>query len=262
MKQQLTLFARTQFLIIALTCVWIGVTTTPAYTDSPLIAQRIDQISAAVSSSRGRMALLPGGQGVLIQAASIDQLPELINGCEITSLTMLLNYEGFRVQKGVLAKQIVKDTAYPELNAAGVITSWGDPNSGFVGSVTGDEPGFGVYHGPIAALMRRYLPHDTMDLTGSSFSALLRVLRSGRPLIVWTTTIFSAHVPWETWQTAHGPVRVTMYEHAVLLVGYDATSVYVNNPLGGTPEQRLPLSSFRASWIAMGRQAITVRQNR
>ncbi|MCY0900667.1 MAG: C39 family peptidase [Firmicutes bacterium] len=262
MFKSLQHLARTQLLILVVTCAAIGTTMTPAFTDSPFYTRQLSQIAAAVQGSHGRLTFLPDGQGVLIDAPSLDQLPQLQNGCEITSLTMLLHYEGFGVTKEELAHQIQRDPQTLQVNPDGTILSWGNPNDGFVGSVSGKGPGFGVYHAPIAALMRHYLPDDTLDLSGISFSDLLSTLRTGRPIIAWTTVGFSPDVPWTTWKTPTGPVRTTMFEHVVLLVGYNRDTVFVDNPLGGQQAEPVSMKTFRASWVAMGRQAITVLQNR
>ncbi|MCY0874920.1 MAG: C39 family peptidase [Firmicutes bacterium] len=258
MKAWLTHLLRTQVVVVGLSIAVIALTETPAFSDPPAAIRHV----ALWRSTEGRLTLLKGGQGVLIKAPVFNQFPQYHNGCEVTSLSMLLNYEQVHVDKLTLGAQVKRTTAPLVTNASGTIVSWGNPNVGFVGNMSGMKPGYGVYHAPIAALMRKYLPHDTLDLTGAPFASVLAVLRTGRPVIVWTTVTFSPDVPWVVWQSPQGPVRATMYEHAVLLVGYDATDVYVNNPLGGIAQEPVPITAFRASWDAMGRQAITVIYNR
>ena len=202
-----------------------------------------------------KTAVLPAK--ALIQAPLISQLPALYNGCEVTSLAMLLQFEHINVTNLTLAKQINRDPTPLVTSADGDIISWGNPNTGFVGSISGREPGYGVYHGPIAALLNRYLPGQALDLTGSSLATILATVASGRPVIVWTTINFQPVSDWITWQSPTGPVRATMTEHAVLLVGYDNTDVYVNDPLTGELNQ-VSQSAFRTSWIDLGRQAVTV----
>lgn len=212
----------------------------------------------AKSSPHPQPPIAIDSANTLIHAPIIDQLPNLYNGCEVTSLAMLLSYEGVHATKDQLAAQVRKANTPLVRGPGGQILQWGDPNQGFVGSMRNPGKGYGVYHGPIAALLNRYLPGRSLDLTGSSFGTLLSVLQSGRPLIVWTTMDFRPTTRWVTWQSPDGPIRATMEEHAVLLVGYNKTTIFVNDPLDGMAAQPTPLSAFRASWIQLGRQAVTV----
>lgn len=262
MKVWLSHLIRTQFAVLALTLTGILVTQTPAFSDPPLYVKHLNQLRMTAIQEQGRVTLLDDGQGLLIHAPVVNQFPQFYNGCEVTSLAMLLNYEHIAVDKLTLASEIARTHTPLVTAASGQILSWGDPNLGFVGSMTGTKPGYGVYQAPVAALMRRYLPHDTLDLTGTHFASLLAVLRSGRPVIAWTTMTFSPDVPWVSWRSPQGVIRATMYEHAVLLVGYAGADVFVNNPLGGIQDERVPLADFRATWVEMGRQAITVLSNR
>lgn len=261
MKVWLSHLLKTQLAALTLTLGSIALTQTPAFSDPPFYARNVTLLRTD-EQAVGSLTVLGDGQGVLIKAPAESQFPQFYNGCEVTSLSMLLNFEHIAVDKLMLAAQLPRTTTPLVTDSDGQIVSWGDPNVGFVGSMTGKQPGYGVYHAPIAALMRRYLPHDTLDMTGSRFTSLLAVLRTGRPVIAWTTMTFSPTVPWIVWQSPEGPVRATMYEHAVLLVGYDSTDVFVNNPLGGIQDERVPIGAFRATWDDMGRQAITVITNR
>ena len=53
-------------------------------------------------------------------------------------------------------------------------------------------------------------------------------------------------------------MRFTPQEHAVLLVGYNGTEAFVNNPLNGEKAQAAPIGPFLASWNQLGDQALTV----
>jgi uncharacterized protein YvpB len=172
---------------------------------------------------------------------------------------MLLAAVGHPVSKMVLAEKLPKDLTPRVLGPQGQIVSWGNPNVGFVGSIYVHADGFGVYHGPLARLVGRILPGHAVDLTGRPFRDILAWVARGTPVVVWTTVPFSPHVPWVTWQSPEGPVHTTLEEHAVLLVGYAPGRVYVNNPLNGRAAQSVPMGPFVASWVAMGRQAVSVR---
>ena len=232
-----------------------------AYTNPPVTSRRILQLSNATQASAhsGDKAVGAAASTTLLPIPALDQLPDYYNGCEITSLAMLLRFIGRPASLAQLAASVVRDPEPLVLGQNGAILSWGNPNDGFVGSVSGRSPGYGVYHGPIARLLDKYAPNQAVDLTGDSFAALLATVASGRPVIVWTTVNFQPPTQWLTWSTPQGPVRATMAEHAVLLVGYNQRYAFVNNPLTGERAQAVPLGEFHATWVEMGRQAVTVR---
>ena len=185
----------------------------------------------------------------------ISQNPELPRGCEVTSLAMLLNHMGIPADKLTLAEQVAKDdTPFARVNG---VTTFGNPNRGFVGSMTNlGENGLGVYHGPIFDLLRTYCP-GAADMTGCDFDAVRYYLAKGRPVWVIVTSGFRVlpEHAFETWHTADGEIRVTYSEHSVLLTGYDARWVYFNDPLGGA--SKAELASFVAAWEQMGGQAVS-----
>ncbi|TGA95875.1 hypothetical protein E4665_17335 [Sporolactobacillus shoreae] len=189
---------------------------------------------------------------VLIQAPQIQQNPGLPRGCEVTSLAMLLQQAGVKINKMELATEI-KKVPY-EQNGR-----YGDPGEGFVGNMYRiSSPGYGVYHQPLVDLAGKYLPFRIADLTGKSFSSIIDSLNDGRPVIVITNVTFRPlpSSAFETWHTASGTVRITRQEHAVLITGYDRNHIYFNNPLGSKNESA-DKQSFIKAWEQMGSQAIT-----
>jgi uncharacterized protein YvpB len=193
---------------------------------------------------------------VVLQVPPQDQLPEFKNGCEVTSLSMLLTAVGHPVSKGDLAREQPHDSTPLVLGPHGTVQFWGNPNVGFVGSVS--DFGYGIYHGPLSKLLNQILPGRAEDLTGKPFTEDLAAVASGRPVVVWTTSTFEPTNDWVTWQSPEGPVHATWEEHAVLLVGYDATHLYVNNPLTGQAAEPVNRDDFLAAWKQLGQQALTV----
>ncbi len=191
-----------------------------------------------------------------------SQLPELPNGCEVTSLSMLLTAAGHPVDKLVLAREQPTDPTPLTLVPGGDednlhnVVRWGNPDVGFVGNVYGSV-GYAIYHRPLAAFLGRLLPHRAVDLTGSPLTEILRHVASGRPVLVWTTADFRPTNDWVHWRSPTGVVRATQNEHAVLLVGYDAQHVYLNNPLNGDGAQPTDRAEFEAAWVQLGRQAVS-----
>ncbi len=249
---------RSQILAFLVSLLFIVSIVTPTFTDSPLTVRRQLQLDSAHTLYDHHATI----GTILLHVPIFDQLPSLYNGCEVTSLAMLLRYEGFSVTPRLLARQIGRDPTPIKMGPGGNIVYWGNPNLGFVGSISGRTPGYGVYHGPLFQLMRRYLPHRAQDVTGIHFRNLLRILATGRPVVVWTTINFSPVSNWITWESPSGAVRATLQEHAVVTVGYNQHDVFVNNPLNGEANEPVPIASFRASWIALGRQAITLSAKR
>jgi uncharacterized protein YvpB len=193
------------------------------------------------------------GYAKTITAPHIKQLPELARGCEVTSLAMMLQHAGTNVGKLQLAKEINKIPFKSNgLN--------GSPYDGFVGNIyTFSEPGLGVYHGPIQKLAEKYLPGRTVNLTGSNFSELYRMLDKGMPVWVITNSWFK-ELPasqFRTWQTSHGPLKITYREHSVLVTGYDSNYIYFNDPLYHQGNRAVKKSDFIAAWSQMGKQAIS-----
>jgi len=194
----------------------------------------------------------------LIQVPPQSQYPQLPNGCEVTSLSMLLTAVGHPVNKMTLSRMIAYDPTPRVEDAQGRTVSWGNPNVGFVGSMTVWQNGFGVYHGPVTALLNKILPGRAVDMTGKPVSALLRQVADGIPVEIWVTTTLKPTNLWVTWQSPEGPVRTTYDEHAVLLVGYNKTDLFINNPLNGEGAQAVPRQDLLGAWYQMGEQAVSV----
>jgi uncharacterized protein YvpB len=174
--------------------------------------------------------------------------PRLYNGCEVTSLAMILNFKGISVTKNELAEEI---TRVPLQYSNG---EYGNPNIGFVGNME-DGPGLGVYNQPIFELAQKYL--EAADLTNSSFDRLVEEVAKGNPVWVITTSTFAPISEMETWQTPEGNVDITYQMHSVVITGYDSTNIYINNPYG-TKNQKVDRENFILAWEQMGKQAVVL----
>ncbi|QQE80177.1 C39 family peptidase [Alicyclobacillus sp. SO9] len=194
----------------------------------------------------------------LLRVPAMSQLPQLENGCEVTSLSMLLTFEKHPVSKMTLAKEEPQDKT-PLVRKNKKFISWGNPNVGFVGSVSGkNNLGYSIYHGPLTKLVNEILPDRGLDLTGMPFTDLEAVVAGGTPVEVWDTINFQPTNSWVTWKSPEGTVKATWFEHAVLLVGYNKKYVWINNPHNGKAAQKVPIGPFMKAWHQLGEQAITV----
>ncbi len=194
----------------------------------------------------------------IIDAPLILQNPELPRGCEVTSLAMLLQYAGISVDKMTLAEEVAKDsTPYEEKDGQ---VYFGNPYDGFVGDMYSlSRPGYGVYHGPIFELMQKYLPQQSLDLTGMEFEVLLYFISQDIPVWVVANVRYSKLPPsqFQRWITPAGPVDITYRMHSVLLTGYDSKYVYFNDPLTGKKNKKRLREPFQEAWEQMGSQAVT-----
>ncbi|WP_242222391.1 C39 family peptidase [Bacillus cereus group sp. BfR-BA-01380] len=184
----------------------------------------------------------------------IKQLPELERGCEVTSLAMLLQYNGIQVDKMKLASEIAR----VPFTANGVN---GNPHEGFVGNIyTKSEQGYGVYHQPIFKLAQKYVPDKTIDLSGREIKDIYKVLSAGSPVWIIANTTFQPLDAdnFESWNTNAGELKITYFEHSAVIIGYDKNFVYVNDPLANNPRKSIPRTEFEKAWEQMGKQAITI----
>ncbi|MFC0523951.1 C39 family peptidase [Pontibacillus salicampi] len=199
-------------------------------------------------------------ESVHIHVPTTHQYPELPRGCEVTSLSMLLQHHDIQVDKMTLADQIHKDpTPYQE---KGNSVHFGNPNDGFVGDMYSlSNPGYGVYHGPVASLAAKHVGAERVnDFTGQPFYKIIEELHEGRPVWVITNTTYNK-LPdhyFTTWQTKAGPIDITRKEHSVVITGYDEQHIYFNDPLSGQ-NKKAPINEFHAAWVQMGKQAISIK---
>jgi uncharacterized protein YvpB len=221
----------------------------------PKITRTEAQVMTKSVEDAESMPFINDGKKIIDGVPHISQLPELERGCEVTSLAMLLQYEGIPADKMKLAKQIHKlpfrDENYVRSN----------PYDGFVGDIyTFSKSGYGVYHGPVANLAETYMPGKIKDVTGQSIEAVYDLIDNGSPVWVIINSTF-APLPeseFTVWNTNSGDVKITYSEHSVLIVGYDEQSVYINDPLAESGYKAVPRKAFEQAWIQMGSQAIGV----
>lgn len=179
--------------------------------------------------------------------------PQLYNGCEVTSLAMVLNYYGLDVSKEELAEKIPK---VPYKNDEGI---YGNPNEGFVGDIFGENEGYGVYVEPIIELAEQYLTssYEIKNLTEKKFDEVLGQLALGTPIWCITTVPMAPTDDMEIWKTEEGEVQISWNIHSVVLTGFDEKQVFVNDPYG--EKTAVDLVDFRRAWEQMGSQAMTVQ---
>lgn len=185
---------------------------------------------------------------IIKNVPEIAQNPQLPRGCEVTSLAMILNYNGINVSKMKLADEIVK-IPYKE-----------DPNKGFIGDMYSLRTfGLGVYHTPIKNLAENYVGNRVLDLTGCEFEDLYYYIKNNKPVWVINNSRFRYldDSYFNYWNTPSGVIKITYKEHSVVITGIDNNYVYINDPLTGG-SRKLNKSNFIAGWKQMGSQCIVI----
>jgi uncharacterized protein YvpB len=174
--------------------------------------------SGAASAGASSAANTPK---VWLNVAYISQMPELPTGCEATALAMVINYAG----GGPVTKQQI----------AAEIPSSADPNKGFQGNPATYSGGV-VYPPALIPVMAAHRVAGDI-LTGFGWATLAGYLDTGRPVAAW--------------------IRPPGYgSHTVVLIGYNATTVWVHDPIEGA-NQTWPLSTFLSWWQANGGRALS-----
>ncbi|GHU52600.1 hypothetical protein AGMMS49975_08730 [Clostridia bacterium] len=200
---------------------------------------------------------VPPSEYLIGNVPKIVQNPELPRGCEVTSLTMLMNYFGVQKDKLSFAAELKKNDV-PRTRKGGY-TYWGDPNDGFIGDMYNmRKAGLGVYHAPIFELLYKYFGDSAVDLTGADFGDLIYQINNNSPVWVIVNSNYKTLAPrdFETWDTPNGEIKITYKEHSVLITGYDEKYIYFNDPLDSYT--RVQKENFIACWEQMGKQAVTV----
>lgn len=160
--------------------------------------------------------------GVRNPAKVISQLPQLPTGCEMTAVTMMINYAGMSVSKFTVANETPRSS---------------NGNYGFVGSPY-KKTGWWVYPSGIAPVVRKNLGKAKI-MTGCSIKALHNQLIRQHLVVVWIANM-------------NGFVN-----HAITLTGFDANKrIHYNNPWTGKAEV-MSQSSFYNHWKANKKRALS-----
>ena len=185
----------------------------------------------------------------------ILQMPELERGCEVTSLAMILQYQGISVDKIELAQNIT----FVPFKENGLR---GNMHKGFVGNIyTFSESGLGVYVEPIIELAKQYVPAERIvNVSKKPIEHLYSAIDKSYPVWLITNSWFNElpESQFYIWETVDGPMKVTYRQHSVVMTDYDDQYVYVNDPLQA--EKNIPLNreNFEKAWIQMGSQAMYI----
>ncbi len=180
------------------------------------------------------------------------QLPDLPNGCEVTSLAMLLKYYDVDVSKLELSSNIKHVSSFIGNDYRG------NPHIGFVGYMSIKNAGWCVYNEPLYDVAKKYTKR-IRNYTGNDFVRVLKLVSKGHPVMIITTLKFDRVNDMQTWSTKQGKVNVTPSSHACVITGYNKKKgiVYVNDPYG-VKNKKVGLKKIEASYNQQGKQALYI----
>lgn len=155
--------------------------------------------------------------------------------CEAASLRMALAYEGIATTDDAILDIVGADLT-PAAFVNGALR-WGDPYVSFVGNVRASEialTGYGMYYTTIVKAAGQLGGHVLTAGEGITPEQVYEAVLAGHPVVTWVTYQWVI-LRRQDYVAFDG--RVIPYagpgEHAVTVVGVDATRVLVNNPWSG-----------------------------
>lgn len=239
--------------------VTLEVTDTPVETT---IYEEIERISFAVPSDMETTAPDPISTAYTIpDFPHIWQMPELPTGCEITALTMALQYYDYEVNKTTMAAEYLP-TVYPDFSYGEDGTLYGpDMQENFVGDPFSD---WGYVCGVPAILTAAndYLTeqgggHIAVDQTGASLESLYELVSQNIPVVVWVTIEMADRYDVQGWYTESGEyMEWCTQDHGAVLIGYAEETVAIADPISGMMEY--DREQFESVFESRGRQCAII----
>ncbi|MBE6824368.1 MAG: hypothetical protein E7513_03365 [Ruminococcaceae bacterium] len=158
---------------------------------------------------------------------AICQYPDLPTGCEMTSLTMVLNYYGLNADKCDISDN------YLDKGEVGSV----DFRKAFVGDPR-DENSFGCYAPVVVNAANRYLESQgsklkATDVTGRELESLYEYINIQVPVIIWGTLDCKEGYYSVTWNVDGQDLTWITPEHCMVMVGYDQEAVWIADPIYG-----------------------------
>lgn len=188
---------------------------------------------------------------------ALNQFPSLTTGCEVVSLTSVLNHYGFDVSMNTMAYDYmpIMEHNYYTVN----------PNDYFYGVPTSYDDGMGCYPGCIVKTAENYFDdiendeYIAVDISGGDINDLFNYLKSDIPVITWVTSGFTYPDIDSQWYVADELITWYEREHCLVTTGYNENSstVTVADVAGGY-SYTVSLSKYKEVYETMGSMAVVI----
>lgn len=191
----------------------------------------------------------------------VYQEPELPTGCEITALTMALNYYGFPVDKMTMAESYLPTAPLVYYTGADGRLYGTDMNNYFVGDPA-SSAGIICGTGAIITAADGYLADAGSDMravdrNGASCEELYGLVSRDIPVVVWVTVGMAARGETQGWYTESGDyVEWSHGDHGAVLIGYSENTVTIADPISGMTEYSR--TAFESVFQSRGNQCVTL----
>lgn len=194
----------------------------------------------------------------------IYQKPELPTGCEITALTMMLQFYGYDVDKMTMAEQYLPTLPLGTWEGEDGVTYGPDLYNYFVGDpklATGTICGAGA----LVTAANAYLADagsslQAKDMTGTPVTELYAYVSRGTPVFVCATGSMKDRRDYrDTWYTEDGRfMGWAPKDHGVVLIGYTEDTVTIGDPIAGL--STYDRVQFEKVYAQRGSQAVILQE--
>lgn len=182
------------------------------------------------------------------------QYPSMPNGCEVTSLSMLMKYNGFNVSKEFLSDNYLVKTGFTDT----------DPNMAYIGNPHSKTKGFYCYAPPLVQCADKYFRENgisrvAQDKTGMTiFGVLNQVIFKKQPVAVWYTVDDKAPTYGNSYYTTTSGKRLPLYSnlHCVVVTGTGRGKVNIIDPIRG--KRSVNFIEFTKLYTQMGQRAVVI----
>lgn len=167
----------------------------------------------------------------MLNVKNILQGDEFPNGCEIASLSIVLNYLGYKTDIGSIVDNY--------LVTSSVDDPYADPWNTYIGNPR--DVGYGCYAPCIVDAANAFLQdkggkYTAFDISGSSMDTLLDYVKDGHPVILWGTLYMDGVNRECKWFVDKETKKLTYWlshSHCVVLIGYNDDKYIVADPIAG-----------------------------
>lgn len=196
---------------------------------------------------------------VQIPVVALSQYPLYPTGCESVTSVMALHYAGFTITiDEFIDEHLSCSSRFYQKDG---MLFGPDPFQVFVGDPR-SEQSYGCMAPVIEKAIRSCLTQNqqVLNVSGTDLDQLCQLyIDAGIPVIIWATMDMKNAAVGNSWFLEDGRFFVwTAGEHCLLLVGYDETYYYFNDPRHGKTVAYAKAAAER-SFAALGKQALVIQ---